>query len=116
MGFYIHSCPKMRYKGKLTGSYLLCPEAYTWHLLNDGKWCDVMMTVSCIRSRKSTEHRSLIIAFTDIIERLNAQKYQRLNDDRSVQDVNRFTTANLDGIMILCKARALMTFGQFAAV
>lgn len=36
MGFYIHSCPKMRYKGRLKPSYLLCPEIYTWHLLDDG--------------------------------------------------------------------------------
>ncbi|KAK2190729.1 hypothetical protein NP493_71g00004 [Ridgeia piscesae] len=31
MGFYIHSCPKMRYKGQFSASYLLCPESYTWH-------------------------------------------------------------------------------------
>ncbi|XP_033111986.1 arginyl-tRNA--protein transferase 1-like isoform X3 [Anneissia japonica] len=31
MGFYIHSCPKMRYKGQMSSSFLLCPEAYTWH-------------------------------------------------------------------------------------
>ncbi|XP_076444950.1 arginyl-tRNA--protein transferase 1-like [Babylonia areolata] len=30
MGFYIHSCPKMRYKGQYFPSYLVCPEAYTW--------------------------------------------------------------------------------------
>ncbi|VEN52610.1 unnamed protein product [Callosobruchus maculatus] len=30
MGFYIHSCQKMRYKGRLTPSYLLCPETYQW--------------------------------------------------------------------------------------
>lgn len=36
MGFYIHTCQKMRYKGKLQPSYLLCPEVYTWHLINDG--------------------------------------------------------------------------------
>ncbi|CAH1798188.1 unnamed protein product, partial [Owenia fusiformis] len=30
MGFYIHSCPKMVYKGKYAGSYLLCPESYLW--------------------------------------------------------------------------------------
>ncbi|XP_046549414.1 LOW QUALITY PROTEIN: arginyl-tRNA--protein transferase 1-like [Haliotis rubra] len=30
MGFYIHSCPKMRYKGQYFPSYLACPEAYTW--------------------------------------------------------------------------------------
>lgn len=37
MGFYIHSCPKMRYKGKLAASYLLCPETYVWMPLTDGK-------------------------------------------------------------------------------
>jgi len=32
LGFYIHSCPKMTYKGQYTPSYLCCPETYTWHL------------------------------------------------------------------------------------
>ncbi len=30
MGFYIHDCPKMRYKGQYAGSHLLCPERYVW--------------------------------------------------------------------------------------
>jgi len=30
MGFYIHSCPKMKYKGHYTPSYLVCPETYNW--------------------------------------------------------------------------------------
>uniref|UniRef100_A0A8C9VZV2 Arginyl-tRNA--protein transferase 1 n=1 Tax=Scleropages formosus TaxID=113540 RepID=A0A8C9VZV2_SCLFO len=30
LGFYIHSCPKMRYKGQYQPSDLLCPETYTW--------------------------------------------------------------------------------------
>lgn len=30
MGYYIHTCPKMRYKGRLSPSYLLCPETYAW--------------------------------------------------------------------------------------
>lgn len=30
MGFYIHSCPKMSYKGSYTPSFLLCPERLTW--------------------------------------------------------------------------------------
>lgn len=30
MGFYIHSCPKMRYKAKYTPSWLLCPKTYSW--------------------------------------------------------------------------------------
>ncbi|CAN0529191.1 unnamed protein product, partial [Ectocarpus sp. 12 AP-2014] len=30
MGFYIHTCPKMSYKGSYTPSFLLCPERLTW--------------------------------------------------------------------------------------
>ena len=30
MGFYIDSCVKMKYKGKYTPSYLLCPVTYGW--------------------------------------------------------------------------------------
>ncbi|XP_076038356.1 arginyltransferase 1 isoform X2 [Oratosquilla oratoria] len=31
MGYYIHSCPKMRYKGQYHPSDLLCPTSYTWN-------------------------------------------------------------------------------------
>ncbi|EGO01819.1 hypothetical protein SERLA73DRAFT_48986 [Serpula lacrymans var. lacrymans S7.3] len=34
MGFYIHSCPKMRYKGEYSPSYLADPEEFTWYPLN----------------------------------------------------------------------------------
>ncbi|XP_073775240.1 arginyl-tRNA--protein transferase 1 isoform X14 [Danio rerio] len=30
LGFYVHSCPKMRYKGQYRPSDLLCPETYSW--------------------------------------------------------------------------------------
>lgn len=30
MGFYIHDCPKMKYKAKYFPSFLLCPETYIW--------------------------------------------------------------------------------------
>ncbi|XP_014679435.1 PREDICTED: arginyl-tRNA--protein transferase 1-like isoform X2 [Priapulus caudatus] len=33
MGFYIQSCPKMRYKGNVRPAQLLCPQAYTWNPL-----------------------------------------------------------------------------------
>ncbi|KAI9307120.1 arginine-tRNA-protein transferase [Cunninghamella echinulata] len=34
MGYYIHSCVKMKYKGKYHPSYLLDPEAYEWFSLD----------------------------------------------------------------------------------
>lgn len=33
MGFYIHTCTKMKYKGEYSPSYLVDPEEYTWHPL-----------------------------------------------------------------------------------
>uniref|UniRef100_A0A5K3FHY6 Arginyl-tRNA--protein transferase 1 n=1 Tax=Mesocestoides corti TaxID=53468 RepID=A0A5K3FHY6_MESCO len=45
MGFYIHSCVKMRYKALFSPSYLACPETYKWvpvekcqRLLDQGKY------------------------------------------------------------------------------
>ncbi|KAK7695493.1 hypothetical protein QCA50_000129 [Cerrena zonata] len=37
MGFYIHSCPKMRYKGEYSPSFLADPEDYSWHPLGQCK-------------------------------------------------------------------------------
>jgi len=34
LGFYIHNCVKMRYKGRYSPSFLCCPETYTWHPLD----------------------------------------------------------------------------------
>jgi len=35
MGFYVHTCPKMRYKGDYSPSFLLDPEEYTWFPLKE---------------------------------------------------------------------------------
>ena len=35
MGYYIHSCPKMRYKGDYAPSELLCPQSLQWISLTD---------------------------------------------------------------------------------
>jgi len=37
MGYYIPSCPKMKYKGDYKPSDLLCPEVYEWVPLADCK-------------------------------------------------------------------------------
>jgi arginine-tRNA-protein transferase len=35
MGYYIHSCTKMRYKGEYKPSELLCPSTFDWYPLED---------------------------------------------------------------------------------
>ncbi|XP_034478768.1 arginyl-tRNA--protein transferase 1 isoform X2 [Drosophila innubila] len=84
MGFYIHSCPKMRYKGKLSASYLLCPETYVWLPLTD-----------------------------DIRSKLDAQKYQRLNPVVTDKDVNEFLNQHLDDVQLLLDARTCITYQRF---
>ena len=37
LGFYIHTCIKMRYKGRYSPSFLLCPETYSWQPLEASK-------------------------------------------------------------------------------
>lgn len=83
MGFYIHSCPKMRYKGKLVPSYLLCPEVYTWHLLDD-----------------------------TIRNRLDENKYQRFNLDLSAQDQNRLEQDDIFSVKVLY-GRSAMYYGNY---
>lgn len=58
MGFYIHSCPKMRYKGRYNPSFLLCPETYSW------------------------------IPIENALPKLDAAKYSRLNEDAAAVDEN----------------------------
>ncbi|XP_062555478.1 arginyl-tRNA--protein transferase 1 isoform X2 [Armigeres subalbatus] len=72
MGFYIHSCPKMRYKSNLHPSYLLCPEVYSWHLLDDR-----------------------------IVQKLNQNKYCRLNEDPKAVDQNAAGPQDINDVLIL---------------
>ncbi|XP_071579278.1 arginyl-tRNA--protein transferase 1 isoform X3 [Temnothorax nylanderi] len=58
MGFYIHTCPKMRYKARMQPSKLLCPETYVW--------CDI----------------------DPCLAKLNNEKYSRLNDEINAIDEN----------------------------
>lgn len=64
MGFYIESCVKMRYKGNISPSYLLCPETYIFH---DYKWCK---------------------------ENFDLTKINRLTIDKNVQDLDAILNVN----------------------
>ncbi|XP_018312454.1 arginyl-tRNA--protein transferase 1 isoform X2 [Mycetomoellerius zeteki] len=58
MGYYIHTCQKMRYKARMQPSKLLCPETYVW--------CDI----------------------EPCLAKLNNEKYSRLNDEINAIDEN----------------------------
>ncbi|XP_078269667.1 arginyl-tRNA--protein transferase 1 isoform X6 [Rhinoraja longicauda] len=64
MGFYIHSCPKMKYKGQYHPSYLLCPETYNW------------VPIEKCRAK------------------LDQSKYSRLHENPNAEDENRLQNLN----------------------
>ncbi|XP_019562726.3 arginyl-tRNA--protein transferase 1 isoform X2 [Aedes albopictus] len=72
MGFYIHSCPKMRYKSNLYPSYLLCPEVYSWHPLD-----------------------------ARVRQKLDQSKYCRLNEDPKAVDANAIQPEDIEEVLIL---------------
>ncbi|XP_034292256.1 arginyl-tRNA--protein transferase 1 isoform X3 [Pantherophis guttatus] len=67
MGFYIYSCPKMRYKGQYRPSDLLCPETYTWIPLEQ-------CLPSLERSKYSRLNQDLKIADEGMIKELDQVK------------------------------------------
>jgi len=83
MGFYIHSCPKMRYKSQYHPSYLLCPETYLWF--------DVTKSAS----------------------KLDKSKYSRLSEDISIENANTkpLSDSDLDSVLVLHK-HEMMQYGM----
>ncbi|XP_015225493.1 PREDICTED: arginyl-tRNA--protein transferase 1 isoform X2 [Cyprinodon variegatus] len=75
LGFYIHSCPKMRYKGQYRPADLLCPETYIW------------------------------VSIDRCTPLLDSSRYARLNQDpnagdaRAVKDVGRALVLNRRTVM-----------------
>jgi len=49
MGFYIHSCPKMRYKGQYKPSFLLCPESTS---AEEPRWAPLEESVAKLDASK----------------------------------------------------------------
>lgn len=61
MGYYIHSCTKMKYKGDYKTQHVLDPETYEWNPLDDELrgLLDRMSYVSLSRERRGKDTRDL---------------------------------------------------------
>lgn len=92
MGYYIHSCPKMRYKGKFNPSYLLCPEAKTWWKLKD------------VVSKP--------IVSKPVVSNLDVSKYCRLDPDLNKKDEGAENIAHSD-IEVLYSTNGMTNFGFY---
>lgn len=95
LGFYIHSCPKMRYKGKFYPSYLLCPEAKTWWKLED------------------------VVSNFDVsnldVSNLDVSNYCRLDPDLNKKDEGAENVAHSD-IEVLYSNNGMTNFGFYLSL
>ncbi|KAM6266064.1 arginyl-tRNA--protein transferase 1 isoform 3-T4 [Porphyrio hochstetteri] len=94
MGFYIHSCPKMRYKGQYRPSDLLCPETYVWTpieqclpLLEHSKYCRFNQDVKAVDEGRIKELGRVRILHKRIMMPYSVYKKRRKgpSDEASVQ-------------------------------
>ena len=83
MGFYIHSCTKMRYKGQFSPSYLLDPEVLDWNLLDNDyrKKLDECKYVSPSRDAKAESQSELSPATNDDVEEPPTENGTTSSDD-----------------------------------
>ncbi|XP_004751853.1 arginyl-tRNA--protein transferase 1 isoform X3 [Mustela nigripes] len=84
MGFYIHSCPKMKYKGQYRPSDLLCPETYVWvpieqclSLLENSKYCRFNQDPEAVDEGRSKEPDRLQVFHKKAILPYGVYKRQR---------------------------------------
>ncbi|XP_074015328.1 arginyl-tRNA--protein transferase 1 isoform X12 [Numenius arquata] len=94
MGFYIHSCPKMRYKGQYRPSDLLCPETYVWTpieqclpLLEDAKYCRLNQDVKAVDEGRIKELGRVRVLHKRTVMPYSVYKKRRKgpSDEASVQ-------------------------------
>ncbi|XP_012877354.1 PREDICTED: arginyl-tRNA--protein transferase 1 [Dipodomys ordii] len=74
MGFYIHSCAKMKYKGQYRPSDLLCPETYVWvpieqclSSLENSKYCRFNQDPEAVDEGRSKEPDRLKVFYKKAI-------------------------------------------------
>ncbi|XP_029788568.1 arginyl-tRNA--protein transferase 1 isoform X1 [Suricata suricatta] len=85
MGFYIHSCPKMKYKGQYRPSDLLCPETYVWvpieqclPSLDNSKYCRFNPDPEAVDEGRSKDPDRLQVLYKKAILPYGAyKKHQR---------------------------------------
>lgn len=67
MGFYIHTCVKMRYKGQFEPSYLLCPEVSTWHPIDKARVQLDAKPYSRLEERSNIEDEDAKVGLKDVM-------------------------------------------------
>ncbi|GFT91885.1 arginyl-tRNA--protein transferase 1 [Nephila pilipes] len=99
MGYYIHSCVKMRYKGQFVPSFLLCPETYIFKPIEK---CKPLLDISKYHRLEEDPKKEDLNGIGNLNEvivlydktRMNYSTYKNLkktaNDENDVREYARF--------------------------
>lgn len=101
LGFYIPTCPKMRYKANVKPSYLLCPEVFTWHLLDE----NLNNEIDAVRYRRINNSQSDAdavtrddIKYVSVLHNRTAMKYRdykRVSCSFIKKSIKKFITTSI---------------------
>lgn len=98
MGYYIHTCPKMRYKARISPSYLLCPETYTWHPISQcldkietGSDCRLNPDPSAKDEFDTANYDNIKVLYCDNVMKYGEFRKRRRNDDSN--EIKEFVKA-----------------------
>ncbi|UJR28957.1 hypothetical protein I4U23_010174 [Adineta vaga] len=96
LGFYVHTCVKMHYKGQYKPSYLLCPETYTWHriekcvpLLNSHKYARFETDLSKVDEDEGNNIQQLKLRVNHRI--ITPLQLQKIDQNYFIHILERFT-------------------------
>ena len=94
MGYYIHSCPKMRYKAKYHPSWLLCPQTYKWEPVKPSLLLLDKSKFAVLHSGDQDETKIKINESVVLFENqaMTFELYRSLNsvDDSEMQEVQEY--------------------------
>ncbi|KAN0097332.1 Arginine-tRNA-protein transferase, C terminus domain containing protein [Tylopilus felleus] len=91
MGFYIHSCPKMKYKGEYSPSYLADPENFMWHPLKN---CAELLDKYRYAAFSQPDHSLADLVQSDPVEVVGADDDEELaKDARSIYSIQDNTVS-----------------------
>ncbi|XP_018398140.1 PREDICTED: arginyl-tRNA--protein transferase 1 isoform X2 [Cyphomyrmex costatus] len=114
MGYYIHSCQKMRYKARMQPSKLLCPETYVWcniepclAKLNNEKYCRLNDEINAIDENGVVDINEVLILYKNIA--MPYEKYKTLRKTcHTTQEERREVEEYAKFIGMPCARRMLL--------
>ncbi|KAK2727840.1 arginyl-tRNA--protein transferase 1-like [Artemia franciscana] len=110
LGFYIHDCPKMKYKGQYSPSFLLCPETKTWlpiekcvPILDKTKYARLNPDLNAMDEEENVDLNEVLVLYERTM--MNYAEYRSIcvdaNDESEVKEYAKLVGSSVANRMLL---------------